>query len=187
MEINRRDFLKLFGAGAGSAIILSLLDHKGTLAANTEFTLKKKVKETTTVCCFCAVGCGAIVTAYEDGTIQIEGDPDHPINKGALCPKGNAMSQIQQVDGKLNPYRLTKPLYRAPNSTAWEEKPLDWMINTIAQRVKATRDKTWNSAAGRTDAIASLGGKELDNEECYLLSKMDRALGIVYLEHAARL
>ena len=97
------------------------------------------------------------------------------------------MSQINQVDGKLNPHRLTKPLYRAPNAVDWEEKSWDWMIDAIAKRVKTTRDKSWNFGAGRTDAIASLGGGELDNEECYVLAKMNRALGVVYLEHCARI
>ena len=188
MELNRREFLKLTGRGAGVGAAAALGVFNGTaLAAEKQFALKKKVSETTTICCYCSVGCGAIVTTYEDGTIKVEGDPNHPVNKGDLCPKGLAMAQIHQVDGKINPYRLTKPLYRAPNATAWEEKSWDWMIDTVARRVKATRDKTWNAAAHRTDAIASLGGGELDNEECYLLSKMDRALGIVYLEHCARL
>ena len=187
MEINRRDFLKFSGAGAGAALALGLLPDTEVLAAPQKFQLKKKVKETTTICCYCSVGCGAIVSAYEDGIIKIEGDPDHPINEGALCPKGQAMAQIHQVDGKINQYRLTKPLYRAPNSKDWVEKPWDWMIETIAKRVKDTRDKYWNDSAKRVDAIASLGGGELDNEECYLLAKMDRALGIAYMEHCARL
>ncbi len=187
MELNRRDFLKLSGAGVSAAAALSLLIDGTALAAPREFPLKKRVKETTTVCCYCSVGCGAIVTNYEDGIIKIDGDPDHPINEGALCPKGQAMAQIHQVGGKPNAYRLTRPLYRAPNATEWEEKPWDWMIETIARRVKDTRDRSWNASASRTDAIASLGGGELDNEECYLLAKMDRALGIVYMEHCARL
>ncbi len=187
MELNRRDFLKLSGAGLSAVVALSLIPDGTALAAPREFPLKRRVKETTTICCYCSVGCGAIVTAYEDGIIKIEGDPDHPINEGALCPKGQAMAQIHQVDGKPNPYRLTKPLYRAPSASDWEEKTWDWMIETIARRVKDTRDKYWNALAGRTDAIASLGGGELDNEECYLLTKMDRSLGIVYLEHCARL
>ena len=187
MELNRRDFLKLSGAGVSAAVALSFLTDGTALAAPREFPLKKRVKETTTICCYCSVGCGAIVTAYEDGIIKIEGDPDHPINEGALCPKGQAMAQIHQVNGEINPYRLTKPLYRAPNASDWEEKSWDWMIETIAQRVKDTRDKSWNDRASRTDTIASLGGGELDNEECYLLTKMDRALGIVYQEHCARL
>ena len=97
------------------------------------------------------------------------------------------MAQIHQVSGEINPYRLTKPLYRAPNSGEWDEKSWDWMIETIAKRVKDTRDNNWNALASRTDAIASLGGGELDNEECYLLAKMNRALGVVYLEHCARI
>jgi len=188
MELSRRDFLKASGAGMGGIFLLGAFNSGIALAGTPKILpLKKKLKETTTICCYCAVGCGAIVTTYEDGTIKIEGDPDHPINEGALCSKGLAMAQVHQVDGKLNPYRLTHPLYRAPNSTDWEEKPWDWMIETIARRVKATRDATFNPAGGRTEAIACLGGGELDNEECYLLSKMNRALGVVYLEHCARI
>jgi formate dehydrogenase major subunit len=187
MNVNRRGFLKLSGAGLSAALALNLARAGTVAAAPRQFPLKKKVKETTTICCYCSVGCGAIVSAYEDGVIKIEGDPDHPISEGSLCPKGSAMSQIHQVNGKPNPLRLTRPLYRAPNSRDWEERSWDWMIDTIARRVKDTRDGSWNAAAGRTEAIASLGGGELDNEECYLLTKMDRALGIVYLEHCARL
>ncbi len=187
MELSRRDFLRFSGVAAGAAVASGLVKGGKAMAASKPFSLKKRVKETSTICCYCSVGCGAIVSSYEDGIIKIEGNPDHPTNEGALCPKGLAMAQIHQVDGKINPYRLTKPLYRAPNATVWEEKSWDWMIDTVAQRVKATRDKIWNATAHRTDAIASLGGGELDNEECYLLSKMDRALGIVFMEHCARL
>lgn len=194
MELNRRDFLKLSGGGA---LVLALTPLTGATAAAAprEFPLKRRVKETTTICCYCSVGCGAIVVAYEDGIIKVEGDPDHPINQGTLCPKGQAMAQIHQVEGKLNPYRLTKPLYRPPGATDWEEKSWDWMIDTIAARVKATRDgpggftavDTDGKTVNRCERMASLGGGELDNEECYLLSKMDRALGVVYLDNCARL
>jgi len=187
LELNRRDFLKMSGACVGATVAFPFLSDTTIWAAPKEFPLKKKVKETSTICCYCSVGCGAIVNAYEDGIIKIEGNPDHPINEGSLCPKGLAMSQVHQVDGELNPFRLTKPLYRAPNSTDFEEKSWDWIIETIARRVKSTRDQNWNAKANRTDAIAGLGGGELDNEECYLLSKMNRALGVVYLEHCARL
>jgi len=187
MEIDRRGFLKLSAAGATAGLALNLVSAGRATAAPREFPLTRKVKETSTVCCYCSVGCGAVVTAYEDGVIKIEGDPDSPINRGSLCPKGLAMSEIHQVNGKPNPHRLGKPLYRAAGSLEWEEKSWDWMIDEIAKRVKATRDANWNDEAGRTDAIASLGGGELDNEECYLLSKMNRALGIVYMEHCARL
>lgn len=186
MELNRRDFLKFGGAGMGALVLLkgNGVAHVNGAAA---IPLKEKTKESTTICCYCSVGCGAIVTVYDDGTINIEGDPDHPINEGSLCSKGQAMAQVHEVDGKPNPWRLTKPLYRAPGSADFEEKSWDWVIDQIAHRVKNTRDSTWNASAGRTDALASFGGGELDNEECYLLSKMNRALGVVYLEHCARI
>jgi formate dehydrogenase major subunit len=188
VKLNRRDFFKVSGASVGSILLFGQFhENVEAKAAPREFPLKKKIKETNTICCYCGVGCGAIVSAYEDGKIKIEGDPEHPINEGTLCPKGLAMSQIHQLDGTLNPYRLTKPLYRAPNSIEWEEKSWDWMLETIANRVKETRDKYWNSKSNRAEALASLGGGELDNEECYLLSKMNRALGTVYLEHCARI
>ncbi len=195
MEISRRDFLKLSGGVAGAAVALNFLPDTSVLAAPREFPLPVAVKETSTICCYCAVGCGAIVTAYEDGIIRIEGDPDHPINQGTLCPKGQAMAQLHQINGEPNPRRLTKPLYRAAGGTVWEEKDWDWMIATIAGRIKATRDANWKPPLvvgdktynlNRTDAIANLGGGELDTEECYLLQKMARSLGLVYLEHCAR-
>jgi formate dehydrogenase major subunit len=187
VKVNRRDFFKLSGAGIGAVAIFGLDAEATVLSARRELALKQRVQETTTICCYCGVGCGAIVSAYEDGIIKVEGDPDHPINEGTLCPKGQAMAQVRQVDGELNVYRLTTPLYRAPNATDWEEKSWDWMTETITKRVKETRDNNWNASAGRTDAVASFGGGELDNEECYLLSKMNRALGVVYLEHCARI
>ncbi|MGD9142945.1 MAG: hypothetical protein PVG61_03770 [Dehalococcoidia bacterium] len=95
--------------------------------------------------------------------------------------------------GPQNPWRLTKPLYRAPGASDWEEKSWDWMLDTIARRIKDTRDAAFieNDSAGnlvnRNEAIANLGGSALDNEECYLLAKLTRALGVVYLEHHARI
>ena len=195
MEISRRDFLKLSGGAAGAAVALRFLPDTSLLAAHRTFPLPVAVKETNTICCYCAVGCGAIVTAYEDGIIRIEGDPDHPINQGTLCPKGQAMAQIHQINGEPNPRRLTKPLYRKGGTTEWVEKDWDWTIATIADRIKATRDANWKPTidvggttynVNRTDAIANFGGGELDNEECYLLQKMARSLGLVYLEHCAR-
>jgi formate dehydrogenase major subunit len=128
--------------------------------------------------------------------LRIEGDPDHPINRGSLCPKGQAMYQIHGVEGRadkpINDQRVTVPLYRAPGSTEWEEKDWDWMLDTIARRVKDTRDARLVTTDGtktvnRNEGMGSFGGGELDNEECYLLAKMSRALGVVYLEHCARL
>ncbi|MCX5998235.1 MAG: hypothetical protein NTU41_01230 [Chloroflexi bacterium] len=96
----------------GAAVALAAVDVGTVEAAPRQFPLKEVKKTTPTICCYCGVGCGAIVTEYEDGSIKIDGDPDHPINQGSLCPKGMAMLQIHCVDGKLNPERLTRPLYR---------------------------------------------------------------------------
>ena len=144
-------------------------------------------KETTTVCPFCGVGCGQVVSVKDGKVVSIEGDRNHPINEGTLCSKGASAAQVTN-----NPLRLKVPLYRAPGSDRWEEKSWDWMMSRIAERVKKTRDATFQlesngTVVSRTEAIASLGGAALDNEECYLLSKLTRALGIVYLEHQARI
>jgi formate dehydrogenase major subunit len=143
--------------------------------------------DTTTVCPFCGVGCGQVVSTRSGNVINIEGDPAHPISEGTLCSKG--ASAIQVVN---NPRRLQKVLYRAPGGTAWEEKTWDWALPRIAERVKVTRDKTFKTSVdgrvvNRTDAIACLGGSALDNEEAYVLVKLMRALGLPYIEHQARL
>lgn len=196
MEISRRDFLKLSGGAVAGATILGILPSGAVLAAPKPIRLTKRIGEVTTICCYCGVGCGAVAAAESGKVISIEGDPDHPINQGSLCSKGQALMQMRTVDGEDNPLRLTKPLYRAANSTEWVEKDWDWMMDTMAARIKATRDANWTATdnvggtdyvVNRTDAIASFGGGELDNEECYLLTKMARALGIVYLEHCARI
>ena len=192
MKLSRRDFLKLSGATTGSL----LLPTGAALAAKGKtFPLHKPIGETPTICCFCAVGCGAIVASAPDPdgklrVVNIEGDPDHPVNQGTLCSKGQALAQINLDVGKK---RLTKPLYRAPGSLEWEEKSWEWTIEEIAKRIKATRDKYFmvqddeGRTVNRLEAIASLGGAALDNEECSLIVKAMRALGLVYIEHQARI
>ena len=189
--------MKLSGASAGGLALYKALATDKALAASSQvFPLKTKVNETSTICCYCGVGCGAIVTQYEGGIIKVDGDPDHPINEGTLCSKGAALAQMHQIDGEPNPRRLTKPLYRAAGGAEWQEKSWEWILDTITDRIKATRDNNWTSTVtvggttynvNRTDAIANFGGGELDNEECYLLVKMARALGLVYVEHCARI
>jgi formate dehydrogenase major subunit len=159
------------------------------------FPLHKPIGETPTICCFCAVGCGAIVASAPGPdaklkVVNLEGDPDHPINRGSLCSKGQALAQINLDVGKK---RLTKPLYRAPGSDQWEEKSWEWAIEEIAKRIKAARDQYFivqddeGRTVNRLEAIASLGGAALDNEECSLIVKAMRALGMVYIEHQARI
>ncbi len=194
MELNRRDFLKVAGAGVSGIIIFQALGSKRGLAASPKaFPLKKRIGEKTTICPYDASGCGFIVAAEGDTIINIEGDPEHPINRGAACAKGASLAQLRTVNGKLNPRRLTKVLYRAPGGSDWETKSWDWAIEQIASRIKTTRDTNWTSkdnegyVVNRTDGIASFGGAALDNEECYLLVKMLRSLGMVYVEHQARI
>jgi formate dehydrogenase major subunit len=185
MDTTRRRFLATLGtagaaAGAG-------LDPTSAEAAVIPPPKTAGARETTTVCPFCGVGCGQVVSVKNGRVLSVEGDKHHPINEGTLCSKGAAASQVIN-----NPLRLKKPLYRAPGRDRWEEKSWDWVMPRIAERVKATRDASFQTHAGgvtvnRTEAIACLGGAALDNEECYLLAKLMRALGIVYLEHQARI
>jgi len=195
MELSRRSFLKASGAGLGSLFMLGAFSDNAVMARSLkERPLKKQVGESPTICPFDGSGCGFIV-ATKDGRVEnIEGDPDHPINRGGGCAKGASLTQLHNDEiGKINPRRLTKPLYRAPGAADWEEKPWDFVLDRIAQLIKKTRDENWISTntagtpVNRTEAIGSVGASALDNEECYLLSKMLRALGLVYIEHHARI
>lgn len=191
MELNRRDFLKLSGASVGGLVIFTTIGDGGTASAKTHkvLPLKKKFGEKTTICPYDGSGCGFIVASQDGKAVNIEGDPDHPINRGAACSKGGAIRQL----GADNPRRLGKVLYRRPGGTAWEEKDWEWTLDQIAKKIKQTRDANWTEKdkdgllVNRTEALAQLGGAALDNEECALLVKMARSLGIVYLEHQARI
>jgi formate dehydrogenase major subunit len=125
--------------------------------------------------------------------LYTEGDPDHPVNEGGACSKGASVFQLNSVKvGEINPNRLKKPLYRAPGSSSFQEVEWDWALDRIVAKVKETRDNNFTAIqdgipAMRTEAIANMGGAGLDNEECYLLQKFARALGIVYIEHQARI
>ena len=191
MNFTRRDFLKITGASAAGAAILGLgLDLK-PLRSHAQTLKIRFAKESTSICCYCAVGCGVIVHTGKAGAgkiINIEGDPDHPVNEGALCAKGAALSQLANNDS-----RIVTPLYRAPYSTEWQKVSWDWFLWTIAKRVKKSRDTSFTpkNAKGqevnRTNGIANVGSAALDNEECWLIQAMMRALGLVYIEHQARI
>jgi len=191
MELSRRGFLKASGAGVGGIFLFKALATNTASAGTPAFQpLKKKIGEKSTICPFDGTGCGFLISADENGkVVNLEGDPEHPINRGSGCAKGMTMRQLSAD----NPWRLKKVLYRHPGGTDWEEQSWDWAIDTIARRIKDTRDASFTSydssgnTVNRTDAIANLGGSALDNEECYLLSKLTRALGVVYLEHHARI
>jgi formate dehydrogenase major subunit len=140
------------------------------------------------VCPYCAVGCGQKIFVKDEKVIQIEGDPDSPISRGRLCPKGSASKQLV-----TSPGRLTRVRYRRPHGTAWEDLPLEQAMDMIADRVIATRAATWqdHDAEGRrvnrTLGMASLGGATLDNEENYLIKKLSTALGAIQIENQARI
>jgi formate dehydrogenase major subunit len=140
------------------------------------------------VCPYCAVGCGQRVYVKDERVTQIEGDPDSPISRGRLCPKGSASKQL--VTG---PQRLTTIRYRRPYASDWEELPLDRAMEMIADRVLAAREQTWEAddeqgrPLNRTLGLGSLGGATLDNEENYLIKKLFTALGAVQVENQARI
>lgn len=134
------------------------------------------------VCPYCAVGCGQRIYVKDEQVIQVEGDPDSPVSRGRLCPKGAATKQL--VAGPAREYRVK---YRRPHGSDWEELPLDRAMDMIAERVIATRAATWDPTNRRTLGIASLGGATLDNEENYLMKKLYTALGAVQVENQARI
>lgn len=134
------------------------------------------------ICPYCAVGCGQDVYVTNGKIVNIEGDYDSPISRGCLCPKGSATFQL--VTGA---YREQKVLYRRPYGKEWETIPLEMATDMVAERVKATREATWDSESRRTMGIAHLGGATLDNEENYLIKKLFTSLGIVQIENQARI
>jgi formate dehydrogenase major subunit len=139
-------------------------------------------------CPYCAVGCGQRVYVKDEKVVQIEGDPDSPISRGRLCPKGSASQSLVN-----NPLRETKVKYRRPHGTAWEELELDAAMDMIADRVVTTRAATWEQRNGdghplnRTLGMAFLGGATLDTEENYLIKKLFTAAGAVSIENQARI
>jgi formate dehydrogenase major subunit len=140
------------------------------------------------ICPYCAVGCGQKVYVKDEQVVQIEGDPDSPISRGRLCPKGAASKGLVN-----SPLRERKVKYRRPNATAWEELDLETAMDMIADRVVRTRAETWEDADGdgnplnRTLGMAFLGGATLDTEENYLIKKCFTAAGAVSIENQARI
>lgn len=190
MDIGRRGFLKLTAAATWATAFGGLGVSLAPAQAHAAELRIKGAKQTFSNCCYCSVGCGLIVhTDLKTGrAINIEGDPDNPINEGSLCAKGASHFQLTE-----NKERVTRPMYRAPYSDKWEVKSWDWTLDQLARRIKATRDATFaaKNAKGeevnRTEGIASVGSAALDNEECWLYQHILRSLGLVYIEHQARI
>jgi formate dehydrogenase major subunit len=192
--VTRRDVLKFGIAGAG-ALVASGLGFEAALAESTKIKLNLRIagaKESHSVCPYCAVGCSLVAYTRQtsDGKVQllqIEGDPDSPVNEGRLCPKGATAMQLA-----TSPRRVESPQYRAPGETSWKTVSWDFVLGKIAQNVKASRDATFVATDGngntvnRTEGIAFAGGAAFSSEEGYFTAKLMRTLGLVHLEQQAR-
>jgi formate dehydrogenase major subunit len=192
--VTRRDFLKFSAAGAG-AVAVSGLGFDDALADSTQVKQNLRIagaKESHSVCPYCAVGCSLVAYTRQssDGStelLQIEGDPDSPVNEGRLCPKGATAMQLA-----ISPRRVESPQYRAPGATTWKTVSWDFVLDKIANNIKASRDATFVTTDGngntvnRTEGIAFAGGAAFSSEEGYFATKLMRGLGLVHLEQQAR-
>ncbi len=204
MELSRRKFLKLTGATAAAAALMGS-GIRETAEASEQVRIQYGM-EVPSICTYCGVGCGLICNVQNGVIINIEGDPDNPLNEGTLCSKGSAHYNLSyDFDSKgrpkPNPQRITQVLYRAPNSSRWEVKEWDWAYTEITKRIKDTRDgenpdlgvpnfdtvDTNGVTVNRNNAICWIGSAFCTGEENYLFHKMARAMGIVNLDHCARL
>ena len=192
--MKRRAFLKMsccLGAGlALSALGLDLAPVRAHAADMQKIDAVKKAKQSTTICCYCSVGCGLICSTdtASGKIINIEGDPEHPINEGSLCAKGAGLFQVSEA----NEHRLNKVLYRKPGGTTWEEKDWDFAINRIAELIKKDRDADFvaKNAKGqlvnRFDTMSLMGSSNVLSEECWATAQFARGLGLTYIDHQAR-
>jgi formate dehydrogenase major subunit len=193
-ELTRREVLKFGAAGAAVAGFSSL----GFDVAVAEATTVKQrlriegAKVSRSVCPYCAVGCSLLAYTGTNGNgsvelLQIEGDPDSPVNEGTLCPKGASAMELA-----ISKRRMQGPLYRAPGAGDWKRVSWDFVLDNLARKIKAARDRTFvtkddeGNVVNRTEGIAFAGGAAFSNEEGYFATKLMRGLGLVYLEQQAR-
>lgn len=190
VQLTRRDLLKLGATGTGAVGVLGF-DLGPAVAAKQELRIAG-AKEVHSLCPYCAVGCSLVAYTKQDAKghsqlLQIEGDPDSPINEGRLCPKGATAMQLA-----VSSRRVAKPLYRAPGSEQWQEITWDQMLDRLAQRIKESRDATFvtqdakGNTVNRCEGIAFAGGATFSSEEGYFAAKLMRTLGVVHIEQQAR-
>jgi len=192
MQATRRDFHKFTTIGGAAAAVFGF-DLQPAYAQLRVLKLAR-ASETRSICPYCAVGCGTIIYTIGDKAknvtpqvVHVEGDPDHPTNRGTLCPKGASLEQ-----DILNDRRLLKPQVRRPGGTEWEDISWDQALDEIAQKIKKTRDETFvekdtkGITVNRLESIAFTGGCTDTNEFNFLVVKAMRALGVVHLENQAR-
>jgi formate dehydrogenase major subunit len=192
MEASRRDFLKLATVGGAAAAVFGF-DLQPAYAQLRVLKIAR-AKETRSTCPYCAVGCGTIIYTIGDGAknvtpqvVHVEGDPDHPTNRGTLCPKGASLE-----NDIINDRRLLRPQVRRPGGTDWQDISWEDALSEIAQKMKTTRDNTFiekdakGNSVNRLETIAWTGGCTDTNEFNFLVVKTMRALGVVHLENQAR-
>jgi formate dehydrogenase major subunit len=192
MEVTRRQFLQLSATGAG-ALGVSPLGFNLVLATRVKQNLRVEGATVShSVCPYCAVGCALLAYTKKSSKgdvelLQIEGDPDSPVNEGRLCPKGASALQLA-----VSRRRVASPLYRSPGATEWTQVSWDFALDNLARNLKASRDRTFVTMDGngnvvnRCEGIAFAGGAAFSSEEGYLAAKLMRGLGLVYLEQQAR-
>jgi len=192
VNTTRRDFLKIATVGTATVTVLGF-DLQPAYAQLKELKISR-AKETRSTCPYCAVGCGVLIYTIGDGSknvtpqvVHVEGDPDHPTNRGTLCPKGSSLEQ-----DILNPRRLMKPQVRRPGATEWEDISWDDALDEIARWTKKSRDATFiekdenGQTVNRCEGISFIGGCTDTNEFNYLVVKTMRSMGLVYIENQAR-
>jgi formate dehydrogenase major subunit len=191
-QVTRRNFLKISAAGTG-AVGLSALGFDLAQAADLKQSFHiAGATESHSLCPYCAVGCSLVAFTTDNGNggrklLQIEGNPDSPVNEGRLCPKGATAMQLA-----TSARRVENPLYRAPGSDKWQQITWDDMLTKLAQRVKEARDSTFvaqdatGNTVNRTEGIAFAGGAAFSSEEGYFAAKVMRGLGLIHLEQQAR-
>jgi formate dehydrogenase major subunit len=192
MEVTRRQFLKAGAVSAGT-LGASILGFDVAQAKQVQQHLRiEGATVSRSVCPYCAVGCALLAYTRKDASgkvelLQIEGDPDSPVNAGRLCPTGATAMELA-----ISHRRVTSPLYRAPGASDWQQVSWDFVLDKLAQNIKASRDRTFvgvdadGNVVNRCEGIAFAGGAAFSSEEGYFATKVMRGLGLVYLEQQAR-
>ena len=193
MKVSRRGFLKLSASGVGATSLVALGFSPAKVLAEVRTFKLSRTSETRNTCPYCSVGCGIIIHGLGDRAknarteiVHIEGDPDHPVNRGTLCPKGASL-----LDFVHSPNRLRFPEYRGPGQTEWKRVDWDWALDRIARLMKDDRDKNFLARSGgvtvnRWTSVAYLAASASSNEAGYITTKIIRAMGMTALDNQAR-